>query len=251
LADAALRAERRVTPLRFQRGDVLVAALAALAAFALKRFYAQASASELGFVLAPTSALVALATGAAFEAEAGAGYVSRELRFVIAPVCAGLNYTIAAFATLVLGFAPRTSGTPRKLAWLLAAAGTALAATIVVNAARISLAIALRGAALPAWLSPEMLHRVEGVAVYLVSLWLLWAAVAHAFATRAPSWLGILLPLALYLAVALLVPLLNGPDASYWPHARAVAWTALALTSAALTLRAAARRRARRPARHP
>jgi exosortase K len=240
-----------VTPTRRQRGDVLVVALAAAAAFATKRFYSQASATELGFVLAPTSALVALATGAEFEAEAGAGYVSREARFVIAPVCAGLNYAISAFAALALGFTPRIAGIPRKLAWLLAAAGVAFAATIVANAARISFAIALRGIVLPAWLSPEMLHRVEGVAVYLVSLWLLWAVVERWFSSRAPSWLGVMLPLALYLSVALLAPLLNGAGGGYWRHAAGVVLTALALTGCALSFVAAARTRARRPTRRP
>jgi hypothetical protein len=44
-------------------------ALAALAAYALKRFYARASADELRFVLAPTAALVEGLTGARFEHE--------------------------------------------------------------------------------------------------------------------------------------------------------------------------------------
>ncbi len=234
-----------------------VFAAAALAAFALKVFYARAAASDLAFVLAPTAALVELFSGAHFALEPGAGYLSRERNYLIAPVCAGLNYTIAAFATLVLGFASRFERGRTRAAALLGAAAIAYAATLLVNAARISLDLAVREATLPAWLTPAQAHRLEGVAIYLSSLWALHAGVARSFAERTPPWRAALVPLAAYLAATLLVPLINGAHArpEFWDHARTVLAATLALTAAflaaAATRRAAARTGTRRRTRRP
>ncbi|HEY8121197.1 MAG TPA: exosortase K, partial [Myxococcota bacterium] len=225
---------RACTPeaLRSLRACAPVFAAAALAAFALKAFYARASAEQLRFVLAPTAALVEGLTGVRFEAEPGAGYLSRERAYLIAPACAGLNYALAAFATLVLGFGARF---PRaRTAWLLASAVIAFAATLLVNAARIALDLALPAAALPAWLPRAQAHRLEGVALYLGSLWLLHAGVERCFAQRGPRWRAALLPLGAYLTVVLLLPALNGATArpEFWAHARVVLASALSLGAA-------------------
>jgi exosortase K len=226
-------------------------ALAAGAAFAygVKSFYAEASADELRFVLAPTAALVELLTGARFELEPGSGYLSRELRYLIAPACAGLNFAIAAFATLVLGFAPRIRGARAKAAWLPAAAALAYLTTLLVNAARIALDLALRGAALPPWFTHAQAHRLEGVAVYLGSLWALYAAVDRCFGWKAARWRVVLVPLSAYLSVALLVPFLNGAHArlEFWTHAREVFAVSLVLTAGHLLTARRERAWPRRP----
>ncbi len=217
---------------------------ALLFAFGVKAFYASASADELAFVLGPTAALVSLLSGHRFEVEPGAGYLSRELAFVIAPACAGLNYFAIAFCTLVRGFAPRIQRPARRAAWLLGAAALAFGATLLVNAARIALAIELRAAQLPAWLSAAEAHRLEGVAVYLGSLWLLVAVVERCFARPLDAVRAVLLPLAPYLAVTLLLPALNGARErpEFWDHARVVLAAALALSLAVYVAVAASRR---------
>jgi exosortase K len=239
---------------RFAREHAAHFAAALLAGFALKTYYARASAEALGFVLAPTAVLVEQLSGVRFELEPGAGYLSRERRYLIAPACAGLNFTIAAFATLVIGFAPRIRRSGRRWAWLLAAA------TLLVNAARIALALELREAPLPAVLSAENAHRALGVALYLGSLWTLWAGAERAFAEPSPAWRAALLPLAVYLGITLVAPLLNGgyERSEFWAHARfvlalscALAALAYALLTAVATRRAAARRATRRPAARP
>jgi hypothetical protein len=94
---------------------------------------------------------------------------------------------------------------------------------------------------LPAWLSASQAHRLEGVAVYLGSLWLLSFGVSRVFAEGADVRRTALLPLLLYLGMTLLVPLASGAQArpGFWPHAGAVllAATALALAPSASRLR--------------
>jgi ACR3 family arsenite efflux pump ArsB len=163
---------------------------------------------------------------------------------------AGLNYTIAAFATLVLGFSARFERVRSRAVWLLAAAALALAATPLVNAARIALDLTLRAQALPSWLSAADVHRLEGVAIYLASLFCLYAATERAFAPRAERWRAVAIPLAAYLAVALLVPALNGAaaNAGFPRHAAAVLGAALALTALRLLAAGVGRRYPRRRA---
>lgn len=245
LGERALDAARRAVRTLRAQGGLFGAAFAA--SLAVKAFYARASAEELRFVLGPTAALVSHLSGHCFEREAGAGYLSRDLAYLIAPACAGLNYAIAAFWTLVLGMAPcvaRPAPPARRTGALLGAAALAYLATLLVNATRIALALSLRGAALPAWLTAAQAHRLLGVAVYLGSLWALSLAVERCVAGRLDARRVVLVPLALYLGVALVAPLLHGADAraSFWPHAREVLVASLALAAAALAASAALRR---------
>ena len=79
--------------------------LVLVGAFALKLHYSTASADQLRWILAPTAALVELVSGATFEFESHAGYISRERGFLIANSCAGVNFLIAAsmiIATVML-----------------------------------------------------------------------------------------------------------------------------------------------------
>jgi exosortase K len=154
---------------------------ALLLAFTVKRHYSTALACELDWILRPTAALVSLLTRTAFDAQPGSGYVSGELATVITPACAGVNYLIIAFATLVFGFLTRVRGTIKKGVWITTSALAAYLATILVNALRITFGIALHELAPDGlWISPEQLHRIAGVVVYLGSLWLLFCAAERA-----------------------------------------------------------------------
>jgi len=148
---------------------VQVGALAVTAAIVVagKQFYRGASADELQWLLAPVAKLVGGITGASFDYDSQLGWVSRDARFVIAPVCAGLNFALAAFLALSLGWLPAMRRTRDAAARLALAAGIAYVATIVVDAARIALALETRadGAA----------HEALGVAVYLGALCALYA----------------------------------------------------------------------------
>ena len=69
-------------------------------ALALKQHYSSASANNLRWILAPTTALVELVSGVSFEFESHAGYMSSDRSFLIAPSCAGVNFLITAFLML-------------------------------------------------------------------------------------------------------------------------------------------------------
>lgn len=191
------------------------------AGLALKAHASGADAEQLRWMLAPTTRLVQWATGVHFEDEGSAGFLSRERRFAIVPACAGVSFLVVALWTLAFGFVRAGAAPARNLGVVGLAAAGAYGATLVTNAARIALAMALhaRGGTL-AGLSPASLHRVQGVLVYLVALcavfWL-----ASRFAGR-PVRLAI--PLGCYLAVTLLLPLLNGAaeGAAFWRHAAVV-----------------------------
>ena len=203
-----------------------ILALALAAAAMLKLHYSAASADELGWILAPTAALVELVTGADFAAEPGTGYLSTELRYLIAPSCAGINFLVVAFTALVIGFV-RPHRRPAHNALVAAAsAAAALAGTLVANTIRIALAIALHVHGVSwGWLTPDRLHRIAGVVVYLALLLGLFAA-AGELAARGSDRVraGVRVPIGAYLVVALLVPLANGGHAraAFWEHAAVV-----------------------------
>src|SRR5262245_5531390 len=71
-------------------------------ALALKLYYSSASADQLRWILAPTTALVELVSNTSFEFEAHAGYLSSDRSFLIAPACAGVNFLITAFLVLIV-----------------------------------------------------------------------------------------------------------------------------------------------------
>jgi len=211
-------------------------------AFALKLHYSTASADQLRWILAPTAALVELVSGASFEFESSAGYISRERGFLIANSCAGVNFLIAAFLTLSMRklLGDRSKGG----AWgfLPIAAIIAYLATLVANTTRITIALLLRQS--PAeigWLNPDQLHRFEGVFIYFGFLLLLFVASEKLNAGESSGSLRrLFLPLLVYYAIALGLPLLNGAyrqGADFWRHALFVLLIPLLLTLSSLIFR--------------
>lgn len=232
----------RISSLR--RGAQLAAVLAV--AVGLKAFYSTASVNQLRWVLAPTTWLVELLTGARFQFESFAGYLNREHTFVIAAACAGVNFLITCFLMLALGKLWRNRS--RQTSWLslTALAGIAYLTTVIANTVRIAVALQLRAAPQNfKWLSAEQLHRVEGVLIYFGFLLLLFTLVerierprrAQSINSRAASWIeqsGLaatgrhlrvwLFPLAIYYAMTLGIPIINGAhrSAEFWEHSRFV-----------------------------
>jgi exosortase K len=192
-------------------------------AFTLKLYYSAAGANQLRWILAPTAALVELVSGASFEFESHAGYLSSDRSFLIASSCAGVNFLITAFLMLSLrklvgdrepGISWRFIPTALMIAYLV---------TIVANTARIT--IALRMQKMPAeagWLSPDQLHRLEGIFVYFGFLLLLFAISEKIDAEKSSGLLRqSLFPLIVYYATMLGIPLANGAwrqGAGFWEH---------------------------------
>jgi exosortase K len=157
--------------------DALFVVATLVAAYFLKRHYSLATPDELWWVLAPTAQIVESVLGTAFIEEAHAGFMSRELEFVIAPSCAGVNFLIIAFSMFVLAFVPTRRTLRGKILLWIGGACVAYGLTLVVNSLRILIAIWLRGRGVAfGVLDAETVHRVEGVAVYFVSLCVFYLA---------------------------------------------------------------------------
>ncbi|HSB12013.1 MAG TPA: exosortase K [Blastocatellia bacterium] len=201
-------------------------AVVLLCALALKLYYSSASADELRWILAPTTALVEVVSGSAFEFESHAGYINRDRSFLIAPSCAGANFLIAAFLMLSVG--KLLQDRSRNVAWrfIPVAAVTAYLATIAANAIRIALALWLERQPENNLLNPSQLHRVEGIVVYFGSLLLLFMA-SERMSLKNPSNLlrRSFVPLLVYYAIVLAIPLANGgyrQGFKFWEHSAAV-----------------------------
>lgn len=195
-----------------RRPPAIVVALVGSAC--VKAFYHSASAAQLAPFLWPTARLCGWLTGAPFVA-GPTGYFSAQLRFLIAPACAGVNFFIVAWLALaILRDQP------------LRSALYAYGATLAANTLRILGAI---------WLhlsGADRFHRIEGVVVYLGVL-----AVVVGLAARNARALAV--ALACYLAVTLLVPLARGAGAraAYWQHAAVVGGVTALFALGAFALR--------------
>ena len=161
-------------PLSLITSRLVALGVAALAAWGLKRHYADARPDDLLWILSPTAWLVGVTAGATFIFESGEGYLSREHLFLIEKSCAGINFMIAAFGMLVFALVHR-AGSGLDAAQVLGASLLAsYSAAIVVNTVRIAIAMWL--AAHPVALSTLRaadVHRLEGIAVYFGGLVLL------------------------------------------------------------------------------
>src|SRR5262249_6655252 len=148
-------------------------------------FYSHARFEDLTWILTPTRRLVEALAGAAFEPEAGQGYLSRDRLFQIVPACAGVNFMIVAFVSLVAGLMHTRTTVLARLDLLLLSALAAYGVTLVANATRIALDIRLHGAGVALWsLTPEQSRCAAGVAVYLGFLWATFAAGARMTGAR-------------------------------------------------------------------
>ena len=198
-------------------------------ALAVKDAFSRLGPDELRWMTGPTQGLVALAAGLEFTYEAGYGYVDLAHRLVIAKSCTGVNYLLAVFGLLVATRVPDVAGRARKMAAVAGIAAAAYGVTIVVNAVRITVGLAVHDAGWEAgWLTPARVHRLAGIAVYLTSLLAVHAAASRlAGAAGGAGWLA---PLAAYAAVTVAVPLANGALAARpWLFAEHCAWIALAV----------------------
>ena len=191
-----------------------------LCAVAIKWYYATASVNQLRWILAPTTWLVEFITGRNFEFESYAGYMSSDRTFLIAASCAGVNFLITSFLMLSLRRVWKDRAT--KIAWRFFAvvAIAAYLATIIANTVRISSALLLRRMPVEIGLSPNQLHRFEGIFIYFGFLLLLFL-LSEKVSDRSSGAAGMELkaggslrqaffPLLIYYGTTLAIPLANG-----------------------------------------
>jgi exosortase K len=229
-----------------------------LSALALKLYYSTASVNQLRWILAPTAVFVELVSGTSFEFESHAGYISSDRSFVIAASCAGVNFLITSF--LVLSLRKLWRDRSRNIAWkfIPTVALSAYVATLVANTVRVSTSLRLNRMPLElSWLSPNQLHRFEGIFIYFGFLLLLFMVSEK---VSSENSLGLspdrgcprgdpgvfrqsFFPLLIYYATMLGVPLANGAfrpgiaATDFWEHSVFVLLTPLLLILPLATLR--------------
>jgi len=195
-------------------------AIVLLCALALKFYYSNATADELLWILAPTTALVELLSGRSFAFESYTGYMSSDHRFVIAVPCAGVNFLITALLMLGLRRLWRDRFQTVRWTFLPVTAALAYVATLIANATRICIALEMQRRSVEVdLLSGNQLHRLEGIVVYFGFLLLLFL-VSERMETAKPR-AALLFPLVIYYAITLGVPLLNGSyrqGMPFWEH---------------------------------
>jgi exosortase K len=195
-------------------------AVVLLCALALKSYYSTATADELLWILAPTTALVEVLSGRSFAFESYTGYMSSDHKFVIAVPCAGVNFLFTAFLMISLRHLWRERFQGVSWRFLPIAALLAYVATLIANTTRICVALELQRRAVDiSWLTGNQLHRLEGIVIYFGFLLLLFMLIE-----RMDSPLRLkrvfLFPLLIYYATTLGIPLLNGSyrQPAFWEH---------------------------------
>lgn len=206
---AAAAISRTARRLASDRAGLAVYVAAGALAWAFKAFASSADASDLRAVLAPTCWLAAHLGGMTFTDEGAAGFISHGDHLVVGTACSGANFLIVCFGALFFSFAHRWRTIPTRVGWLLAAVALAWLATVATNAVRVVLAARLYQQDIyGGLLTPARLHRLLGVVLYCGSLVVTHGLVSRAFQRhRSASVLGS--PIAWYLGVAVLIPLLR------------------------------------------
>lgn len=191
-------------------------------AFGLKQYYANASAGQLRWILAPTTACVELVSGASFEFESGAGYMSSDHSFLIASSCAGVNFLLTAFLLLSIRRLMRDPSKSITWGFIPAAAVVGYVVTIAANTARIAIALLANRSEDVSRLNPSQLHRIEGIFIYFGFLLLLFVVSEEVTSNNTSGFFKkCLFPLVVYYTTTLGMPMANGAyqkGAYFWEH---------------------------------
>jgi len=182
----------------------------AACAYMLKLYYSTASADELRWILAPTTAVVELITGVRFVFEPHAGYMNPDRSFLIASACAGVNFLITAL--LMLSIKRLVVDRRRETRWIYLpfALSVAFLTTLIANATRIIIAMQIgQSSSENTWLRSNEFHRFEGIIVYFAFLLLLFVLTDDYNTERYGAW-RYLIPLVVYYGMTLVVPFVNG-----------------------------------------
>jgi exosortase K len=149
-----------------------------LAIWGMKRYYADARADDLWWILSPTARLAGVMTGTAFAMTPGEGYFSHERLFLIEKSCAGINFMIAAFGMVTFALFHRVGSRVSGARVLGASLLASYSAAVLVNAARIAIAMWLAAHPVAAsTFTAAQVHRLEGITVYFGGLMLLYELV--------------------------------------------------------------------------
>ena len=221
----------------FNRKAAVQFVIVLAAAISLKQYYSTASANGLRWILSPTVRFTEIITGTHFTFEPYAGYMSADRSFLIASACAGVNFLIAAFIMLSLRTLWNYRTTGIKWRTLFFTAVAAFGITIVANTVRISSALWLnRSRPTLAGLDHNDIHRLDGILIYFGCLLMLFVASEKLVNRSKSSIRTFIIPLAIYYAMTLAIPIANGAlkqGSAFWEHAAFVIVTPMVIIAAA------------------
>lgn len=137
----------------------------------IKLFYRNAGSSSLLFILAPVTKLVETFTGIPFYYLPEGGYLSLDGSIEISAGCAGINFLVILFCTLVFSFIGQFCGTIKKAAMFPVFLIFSYIITIIVNTFRIVSSINISKFN-DAWLGLDnvLFHKITGALVYFFFL---------------------------------------------------------------------------------
>ncbi len=139
-------------------------------ALGLKAWFRDANADQLTWLLKPTVVLGELLSRTPFSFEPGVGYLDPSLTFQVVPACSGLNFFCVAWVSAVAMLERRVASNGLLV---VATAVGAYALTVLANAIRITLALAVHLHHVSfGFVTAPRLHEALGVLVYLSMLML-------------------------------------------------------------------------------
>jgi exosortase K len=173
--------------------------LVLLAFVALKQGYSLAGAEQLQWLLVPLVEVLEAVGGLSFEPQSGGDWLDAGHRVILVKACAGGNFLL----TVWLAFLWRWRHQASPLRTVLIAAGAAWITTVAANALRILLAVHGQDVlARLGGLTAADSHRLVGIGVYLLCLWVVLARPGRLSA-------ALVVATGLYLGVNLLLPALR------------------------------------------
>ena len=175
----------------FLRQNVVFYLAGFLIICAFRHAFWEATSDGLDWLLYPTARWVQWIGGIPFERAPGAGYVNHHLRFIIAAPCSGIRFMMITFSALLFSFVHRFGAKTQKSAWAALSLGLSYLFTIVVNGVRMILALGYPAPAFGyGWAAPEKYHMLQGMSVYLLSLFAIYQIADHATGKRGASRRG-------------------------------------------------------------
>lgn len=196
-------------------------AAAFLGAAGLRYLSGSGDSERLLWLLAPAAWWVRMLGGLEFVYEPGMGYVNHEIRFIIAPACAGVRFLTICMLMLVCSFVHRTGTWKRGTAYTLFSMGLSWLFTGFVNGLRILLTIGIpsvleRAGTFQYLIAQEQLHTAIGTVVYFLSLLalygfmdaVLWKLSGESGQREGSGWYRYVFPALWYVSMVLVLPLL-------------------------------------------
>ncbi len=201
-----------------------------IVAYLLKYYYSVAGVGELKIFIIPVKFIVENVVGIRFIYDPYYGYISFESGIGIEKGCIGINYMIAIFLMLSFMLFPSFITQREKLMLIGLIIVISYLWMIIVNSVRISSGIILHRAEFHILgLSGDQIHRIQGILIYYIGMWVIYLIMINIGKVFFKKYLidereidGIVIknklfketliyiPFYFYIAVVVVMPLLNG-----------------------------------------